>query len=55
MNKAQKLLKKTRGASMVEYALLIVGIMLAAALTVRTLGKSVGKNATDSSGELDKR
>jgi Flp pilus assembly pilin Flp len=55
MSKAQMLLKKTRGATMVEYALLIIAIMLLAAVAYRKLGTAVQKNATDSSTELDKR
>ncbi len=55
MSKAEKLLKKTRGASMVEYALLIIAIMFLAAIVYRNLGKSVGKNAQDSQKELDNR
>ena len=40
---------------MVEYALLIITIMFLAALGYRNLGKSVRKNADESSGELIKR
>jgi Flp pilus assembly pilin Flp len=54
MSKAEMLLKKTRGATMVEYALLIIAIMFLAAIGYRNLGKSVAKNAKDSQGELDK-
>lgn len=44
-----------RGASMVEYALLIVAIMLLAAIAYRKLGGAVQKNAENSQSELDKR
>lgn len=54
MKKAQALVKKTRGASMVEYALLIVAIMLLAAGLMRALGKQVGDNASKSTSELAK-
>ncbi len=54
-SRAQMLLKKTRGATMVEYALLIIAIMFLAAIGYRNLGKSVAKNAKDSQGELDTR
>jgi Flp pilus assembly pilin Flp len=54
MSKAEMLLKKTRGATMVEYALLIIAIMFLAAIGYRNLGKSVAKNAKDSQSELDK-
>lgn len=55
MSKAEKLLKKTRGASMVEYALLIIAIMLLAAFAYRKLGSQVQTNAENSSSELQKR
>jgi Flp pilus assembly pilin Flp len=55
MSKAQMLLLKTRGATMVEYALLIIAIMFLAAIGYRNLGSSVKKNAVDSQGEIDKR
>ena len=55
MSKAQQLISKTRGATMVEYALLIIAIMFFAALGYRKLGDSVKKNASDSQGEIDKR
>lgn len=54
MSKAKKLLKKTRGATMVEYALLIIAIMVLAAGAYRTLGTKVGANATKATGELEK-
>ncbi len=40
---------------MVEYALLIVAVMLLAAVAYRSLGKAARKNADESSGELMKR
>jgi Flp pilus assembly pilin Flp len=55
MSKAQMLLKKNRGATMVEYALLIVAIMLLAALAYRNLGTKVQKAAQDSETKLDQR
>ncbi len=55
MSKASQMLKKTRGATMVEYALLIIAVMLLAAVAYRKLGTSVQKNAEASSTELDKR
>jgi Flp pilus assembly pilin Flp len=48
-------LHRARGASMVEYALLIIAIMLLAAVGYRKLGKQVRMNADESSGELAKR
>ena len=55
MSKARRLLLKTRGATMVEYALLIIAIMFLAAIGYRNLGKSVKQNAVDSQTEIDKR
>jgi Flp pilus assembly pilin Flp len=55
MSKAQKLVsKKFRGATMVEYALLIIAIMLLAAGAYRKLGAQVGTNADKSTSELGK-
>jgi Flp pilus assembly pilin Flp len=48
-------LPRARGASMVEYALLIIAIMLLAAVAYRNLGKQVRMNADESAGELSKR
>lgn len=48
-------LRKARGATMVEYALLIIAIMFLAALGYRNLGKSVRKNGDESTAELLKR
>ena len=53
MSKAQQLLAKTRGATMIEYALLIVAIMLFAAFAFRKLGNSASQNADVSAKELD--
>ena len=44
-----------RGATMVEYALLIIAIMFLAAVAYRNLGKSARKNADESTAELMKR
>jgi len=55
MSKAQMLVKKTRGATMVEYALLIIAIMFLAAIGYRNLGKTVKQNAVDSDTELKAR
>lgn len=55
MSKASYKRLAKRGASMVEYALLIVAVMLLAAIAYRKLGGAVQKNAEDSQSELDKR
>jgi Flp pilus assembly pilin Flp len=47
-----KMLKKVRGASMVEYALLLVAILLLAAAAFKNLGPKVGGAATRSGGQL---
>ena len=54
MSKAQMLVKKTRGATMVEYALLIIAIMFLAAIGYRNLGSTVKANAVKADGELQK-
>jgi|GEM_PF-1518011 len=41
-----------RGATMVEYALLIIAIMVLAAVGYKNLGKQVRMNADKSSAEL---
>ena len=56
MSKAQMLVsKKNRGATMVEYALLIIAIMFLAAIGYRHRAKSVKTNAVDSQTKLDER
>ena len=55
MSKVQMLVKKTRGATMVEYAVLITAIMLVAAIGYRNLGKSVKHSAVDSQSEINMR
>ena len=54
-SKAERQRVTTRGATMVEYALLIIAVMFLAAIGYRNLGKSVKKNAVDSQSEIDKR
>jgi len=55
MSKIQMLVKKTRGVSMVEYALLVTAVMLLAAFGYRNLGKSVKHSAVESKFQLDLR
>lgn len=43
-----------RGATMIEYALVIIAIMFFAAVAFRQLGKTVRMNADRASGELIK-
>ena len=47
-----KIIKKVRGASMVEYALLLVAILLLAAGAFKALGPKVGTAATRSGSQL---
>ena len=48
----KKMLNKVRGASMVEYALLLVAILLLAAGAFKALGPKVGTAATRSGSQL---
>lgn len=52
MNKMITLLKNKKGASMVEYALLLVAILLLAAGAYKALGPKVGAAATNAQGQL---
>ena len=47
-----KKLLKVRGASMVEYALLLVAILLLAALAYKNLGPKVGDAAKNAQAQL---
>jgi Flp pilus assembly pilin Flp len=51
-NPMKKMLNKVRGASMVEYALLLVAILLLAAGAFKALGPKVGTAATRSGSQL---
>jgi Flp pilus assembly pilin Flp len=48
----KKLINKVRGASMVEYALLLVAVLLLAAAAYKALGPKVGAAATSAGGQL---
>jgi Flp pilus assembly pilin Flp len=48
----KKLLKKVRGASMVEYALLLVAVLLLAAAAYKALGPRVGNAASNATNQL---
>jgi Flp pilus assembly pilin Flp len=50
MKKAMKFVK--RGASMVEYALLLVAVLLLAAAAYKALGPKVGQAANNAKGQL---
>jgi Flp pilus assembly pilin Flp len=47
-----KIVKKVRGASMVEYALLLVAVLLLAAVAYKNLGPKVGTAATNAGAQL---
>ena len=51
-NQMQKMFKKVRGASMVEYALLLVAILLLAAGAFKLLGPKVGTAAKNAGTQL---
>jgi Flp pilus assembly pilin Flp len=46
MSKAELMVKKNRGATATEYALMIVGILLVCAAAFKTLGQKVNDAAT---------
>lgn len=48
----QSAVRISRGATMIEYALVIIAIMFFAAVAFRALGKTVRMNADKASGEL---
>jgi len=48
----KKIVKVVRGASMVEYALLLVAILLLAAGAFKALGPKVGQSAKNAGGQL---
>jgi hypothetical protein len=48
----KKLSKRVRGASLVEYALLLVGILIIAAVAVKSIGPKVESAATTTEGHL---
>ena len=52
MKKPNRLFKDTRGASMVEYALLLVAVLLLAAGAYKALGPKVGAAAVNAGTQL---
>ena len=52
MNKTLTFLKNKKGATMVEYALLLVAVLLLAAGAYRALGPTVGAAATHANGAI---
>ncbi|MDB5215748.1 MAG: hypothetical protein JWO86_3675, partial [Myxococcaceae bacterium] len=47
--------RRIRGATMVEYALIIIGVMFIAAGAWKMLGSSMKRNSSDSSEQLSDR
>lgn len=48
----KKLVKKIRGASMVEYALLLAAVLILAATAFKALGPKVGTTAKSAASHL---
>ncbi|MBP9113931.1 MAG: hypothetical protein KBF88_14055 [Polyangiaceae bacterium] len=51
--RAKKLMKGTRGASIVEYALLLAVMIVVGGAIFRTLGQSVNTKATEANTKLN--
>lgn len=49
----KKLSKKVRGASMVEYALLLFAVLIVAAAAIKTLGPKVSNAGTQGAAQLN--
>jgi Flp pilus assembly pilin Flp len=49
----RKFLKDSKGASMVEYALLLFAVLIVAAVAVKSLGPRVAAAGTQSAGQLN--
>ncbi len=49
----RKFLKDSKGASMVEYALLLFAVLIIAAAAVKTIGPQVKKAGNDSTAQLN--
>ena len=52
LNLQDKIRERVRGATMVEYALLVIAVMVLAALAYRTLGGAVSAAAGKGTSEL---
>jgi Flp pilus assembly pilin Flp len=50
---SRKFLKDSKGASMVEYALLLFAVLIVAAVAVKSLGPRVAAAGTQSAGQLN--
>lgn len=51
-SRSKSLLRDTRGATAVEYALMLVAILLIVAGAFKTLGQKVGEKANKAASEL---
>ena len=51
--KTSRFLKDSKGASMVEYALLLFAVLIVAAVAVKSLGPRVSAAGTQSAGQLN--
>ncbi len=54
-SKARSLNTRVRGAAAVEYALLIVAIVVSVGTVARSVGKSVSKSMQDTTTTVDQR
>ena len=52
VSKLRKLAKDSKGATMVEYALMLFLILVVAAIAIKTLGKTTTKAVTDANGSF---
>ena len=48
----KKFLAESKGASMVEYALLLFAVLIVAAVAIKKLGPAVSKAGTDGTAQL---
>jgi Flp pilus assembly pilin Flp len=48
----KKFLQDTKGASMVEYALLLFAVLICAAVAIKTIGPQVSKAGTQATSNL---
>ncbi|MCL2778028.1 MAG: hypothetical protein FWD73_08495 [Polyangiaceae bacterium] len=52
MSKAEMLVKKNRGATATEYALMLVAILIICAAAFKSLGSKVSADASSAVGQL---
>ncbi len=52
MKNIKKFLKDSKGASMVEYALLLFAVLIVAAVAIKSIGPNVSAAGTQAAGQL---